>query len=70
MKSNEPGRTVTAPPPSANSPTLPANRVLSVTLTADEEVEWIWTSTSDGTSYVSGYRILKHTSHDEPRSDA
>jgi hypothetical protein len=59
--SNVPGRTISAPPPSAISPTLPPNRVMSVTVADDEEVEWIWTSTSDGTSYVSGYRILKHS---------
>jgi len=62
--SNVHGRTIIAPLPSALSPSLPPNRVLSVTVADDEEVEWIWTSTSDGTSYVSGYRILKRPSHD------
>jgi len=62
--SNVQRRTITAPPPSAISPSLPPNRVLSVAVADDEEVEWIWTSTSDGTSYVSGYRILKRPSHD------
>jgi hypothetical protein len=57
-------RTITAPPPSAHSPTVPANRVLSVVVADDEEVEWIWTSTADGTSYVSGYRILRRPSQE------
>ena len=51
-------RTVMAPMPSTASANLPANRVLSVTLSENEDVEWLWTTTADGTSYVSGYRIL------------
>lgn len=35
------------------------NCVLSVVLGADEEVEWIWTHTAGGVSYVSGYTIAK-----------
>jgi hypothetical protein len=49
-------RTVSAPPPSALSP---PNRILSVALDADEDVEWIWTHTAAGVSYVSGYIITR-----------
>ena len=52
-------RTVAAPAPSFASAMLPANRVLSVDLQADEDVEWITTSTADGMTYVSGYTITK-----------
>ena len=55
------GRTVTAPSPSGATANLPPNRVLSVTLGEGEEVEWLWTTTADGTRYVSGYRILPTT---------
>jgi hypothetical protein len=52
-------RTVTAPLPSpALAKPLP-NRVFSVVLKADEDVEWIWTHTADGVSSVSGYTIVK-----------
>ena len=52
-------RTVAAPPPSpASSNPLP-NRVFSVVLKADEDVEWAWTSSPDGVSYVSGYTIVR-----------
>lgn len=61
------GRTVTAPSPSSATANLPPNRVLSVTLGEGEEVEWLWTTTADGTRYVSGYRILPATP-DQTRS--
>lgn len=52
-------RTVAAPPPSP----LPAkplpDRVFSVLLSTDEDVEWVWAHTQDGVSYVNGYNILK-----------
>jgi hypothetical protein len=57
--SQPPSRTITAPAPSFAGATLPPNRVLSVELKPDEEVEWTTTSTADGTTYVSGYTILK-----------
>ena len=57
--SSQPQRTVTAPPPSpASAKSLP-NRVLSVVLEADEDVEWTWMHTADGVSYVSGYTVVK-----------
>jgi len=52
-------RTVAAPAPSFASAMPPANRVFSVDLQADEDVEWITTSTADGMTYVSGYTITK-----------
>jgi hypothetical protein len=52
-------RIVTAPPPSPASAKLQPNGILSVVLEADEDVEWIWTHTTDGTSYVSGYEIAR-----------
>jgi hypothetical protein len=33
--------------------------VLSVELSDDEDVEWTWTSTLEGVSYVSGYSVVK-----------
>ncbi len=52
-------RIVTAPAPSLALASLPSNRVLCVDLEADEDVEWITTSTADGATYVSGYTIVK-----------
>jgi hypothetical protein len=52
-------RTVTAPAPSHASAVPPANRVLSVDLGPDDEVEWITTFTAGGMSCVSGYTITK-----------
>ena len=51
-------RVVWAPAPTASA-LLPSNRVVSVILQPGEEVAWVWTSTSDGGSYVSGYTIIK-----------
>jgi hypothetical protein len=56
-------RVISAPLPYPLSSSLPANRVLSVAVSDDEDVEWLWASAADGTSYVSGYNILKR----EPR---
>lgn len=51
-------RTIDAPPPSpATLKPLP-NRIFSVIVDADEDVEWIW-HTADGVSYVSGYTVVK-----------
>ena len=47
-------RIVPAPPPS--HPGLYAT-VLNVECAADEDVEWLWTETSDG-RFVSGYRLV------------
>ena len=53
-------RVVNAPPPTIpSSATLLPNRVLSVALEPDEDVEWIWTATANGGEYVSGYNIRK-----------
>ena len=53
-------RVVHAPPPTLpSSAALSPKRVLSVVLKPNEDVEWIWTSTSDGATYVSGYTIVK-----------
>ena len=46
----------------STSANLPLNRVLSVVLRADEDVQWLWTSTTEGVSYVSGYTIVKRES--------
>ena len=52
-------RSVIAPAPSPATTNPLPNRVLSVILNADEDVEWIWTSSADGVSYVSGYTLVK-----------
>lgn len=53
-------RTITAPQSFGFSAgELPANRVLSVELDWDEEVQWTWTVMPDGKKYVSGYTIHK-----------
>ena len=57
--SHDTPRTVTAPPPSPASTKALPNRVFSVVLEGDEDVEWAWTHTTDGISYVSGYTITK-----------
>jgi hypothetical protein len=49
-----------APPPSPLSAKMPANRVVSVIVQADEDVEWVWSSTAEGVKYVSGYNKIKH----------
>ena len=49
-------RTVYAPQPKDN-PKPPS--VISVELEENENVEWIWTHTSDGESVVTGYTIIK-----------
>jgi hypothetical protein len=58
--SNTAQRTVMAPPPSPLSAKMPANRVVSVIVQADEDVEWVWSSTAEGVKYVSGYNKIKH----------
>jgi hypothetical protein len=55
-------RTVTAPPPSPASLKPLPNRVFSVVLEADEDVEWTWMHTADGVSYVTGYTVIKRDS--------
>jgi hypothetical protein len=52
-------RTVAAPPPSPVSAKPLPNRVFSVVLQPDEDVEWTWIHTADGISYVNGYAIVK-----------
>ena len=51
-------RVILAPEPELMAGQLAPNRVLSVKLKPDEEVEWLWTSIP-GARYVSGYRIVK-----------
>jgi hypothetical protein len=62
MSSRQPKRTVSAPSPSSAAG-VQANRVLSVVLAADEDVQWITTIAPDGSAFVSGYTIIK-----KPRS--
>jgi hypothetical protein len=52
-------RTIDAPPlaPVLSKP-LP-NRVFSVMLKSDEDVEWTRTTSPDGVNYLSGYTIVK-----------
>ena len=52
-------RTVIAPAPSPAATNLLPGQVLSVILDADEDVEWTWTSSADGVSYVNGYTLVK-----------
>jgi hypothetical protein len=52
-------RTVHAPPPSPASMKPLPNRVFSVVLQSDEDVEWTWMHTTDGVSYVTGYTIIQ-----------
>ena len=61
--SEESQRAVEAPPPSPLSVKALPNRVFSVVLGADEDVEWIYTHTQDGVSYVTGYTIVKKETH-------
>jgi hypothetical protein len=63
-------RVVQAPAPALMpSAPLPTNRVMSVVLRPGEDVEWIWASSADGGSYVSGFVIhqLKGTILDKMR---
>ena len=55
-------RIVTAPSPSPASASALPNRILTVALEPDEDVEWTWTHTADGVSYVSGYTVIKKAS--------
>lgn len=58
MKENN-KRTVFAPQPVLVSASIPSNRVISVKLNSDEDIDWTWMSLPDGTRYVGGYRIVK-----------
>ena len=49
-------RTVYAPQPSQM---LASAAVISVELGEDEDVEWHWTHSADGRSFVGGYTIVK-----------
>ena len=59
IKSQPSRRTIFAPLPSPASVKPVLNRVESVILGPDEEVEWIWAHTPEGVSYVNGYAIVK-----------
>jgi len=52
-------RTIPAPQPFPHSAVNLPDRVLTVTIEDDEEVQWLWTTTQDGINYVSGYNIVK-----------
>ncbi|MEO1124486.1 MAG: hypothetical protein AAFX95_10420 [Cyanobacteria bacterium J06639_16] len=63
MKEEKQKRIVSAPqsnPGASSSP--PANSVISVELSEDEDVEWTWASMPDGSKYVSGYTIVQKAS--------
>lgn len=61
-------RVVTAPAPIlCGAAPLPLNRVTSVVLNPGEQVRWIWTSTPDGGSYVSGYTIVESGTRKTPK---
>ena len=61
-------RVVNAPPPTIpSSATLSPNRVLSVVLEPDEDIEWIWTAAAGGGEYVCGYNIVKKENADRAR---
>jgi hypothetical protein len=68
IKPQQSPRTIAAPRPSPASAKTPLNRVESVVLGPDEDVEWIWTHTLDGSSYVSGYTIVKCELDESPHS--
>ncbi len=52
-------RIVFAPECDAPMASPPMNRVLSVVLAADEDVEWHWFNHGPGRMYVCGYSIVK-----------
>lgn len=63
MPEDTPKRIVPVPQPilvSSSQP--PANRVISIELGDDEDVEWLWASMPDGSKYVSGYTIVQKAS--------
>ncbi|WP_322877567.1 hypothetical protein [Pseudocalidococcus azoricus] len=62
MSEDNQKRTVFAPQPAlVSSSQVPANRVISVEIGDDEDVEWLWISLPDGTKYVSGYTVVPKT---------
>ncbi|MBE9139633.1 hypothetical protein IQ254_20940 [Nodosilinea sp. LEGE 07088] len=62
MAVNNQKRVVFAPQPGlAESFLSTMNRVVSVELSDDEDVEWIWAPGAQGMAYVSGYTIVKKT---------
>jgi hypothetical protein len=63
-------RTILAPQPSPASLKPVLNRVESVILGPDEDVEWIWVHTPEGVSYVNGYAIVKRGTDGEVRRSA
>ncbi|WP_319418830.1 hypothetical protein [Pleurocapsa sp. FMAR1] len=55
-------RIVTAPQPSLSLDSTATNipsTVISVELNENEEVEWIWTTYSNGQRVVTGYNIIQ-----------
>ena len=60
MTADKQKRTVLAPQPALISfSSLPANRVISIELDDDEDVEWMWMSLPNSMKYVCGYTIVK-----------
>lgn len=58
-------RTVNAPPPVGRGV---VNRIDSVIVFEDEDVEWEWTNAPDGTRFVSGYTIVPRRAPSDPGS--
>ena len=52
-------RVLTAPEPEDPTQPLPPNRVLSVELTENQDIEWLWSVAPGGQRYVSGYNIIE-----------
>jgi hypothetical protein len=56
--SERPTRLVTAPEPDPPIGPPPPNRILEVRLGEHQDVEWSWSQTPSGRTYVSGYTII------------
>ena len=62
-------RHIAAPQPASAVTVPPQNQVVSVALDEEEDVEWIWSTTPSGASYVSGYNIIRRTQPADWRHD-
>ena len=58
-------RIVIVPQPVVTGSELPSNRLLTVAVQEDEDVEWTWSSLPNGQQYVSGYTIVKKPKTDD-----
>ena len=63
--SNNKKRVVYAPRSDYSS--IPAS-VVSVELSEDEDVEWLWTHYPNGQSIVTGYKIIKQGNSQQDRN--